>query len=206
MSAPVQNTQIVAQGLARLTGAYINQPNIRAWLMAILTEVQVLEDATFSVYSGRILANAQQLTLPATNPVFDSLGSLVGQKREGLSDAQYVTAIRLRVAVNRSTGRTTDWSRFAAILLPWSTGIFFLEQEAAVRLGAWDLTLDPNIVGSLLALAPANGVGGLFAYTTWAEGNDFEFGSVSDATAGQGKWGSVYSASTGGVFAAAVGL
>lgn len=216
MPAPVQNTLVVQQGLARLTGAYVNQPNARAWLKAILTEVQALENAVFSVISGRILANAQVLALPATNPVFDSLGALVGQPRGGMSDTLYKSAIYLRVAANRATGRVGDWSTFGAILLRTSGGPVVYYQTsaetpgwwgAAFYFGVWDMALDPLTVASVIDMGVPSGVYGCFVYSTWPDGGDFECDTVYSSTpAPGGGLSSVYSTSTGGTLVASLAL
>lgn len=122
MPTPVYNNQVVGQGLARLTGAFAQKPNVRAWLAACLQPGQDLEDATWQVLGARFLATAIRYTLPQTNSVFDTIGALVGQPRDGYSDSDYVSLIYLRIAVNRSTGKTADWSKFGTILLGQSLG------------------------------------------------------------------------------------
>lgn len=218
MPVPVQNFQVVAQGLARLTGAFVNQPNIRAWLTAILTEVQALENAAFSVYGGRILATAPQLALPAMNPVFDSLGSLIGQPRVGMNDTAYVTAIRLRAAANRATGRIGDWSNFGAILLRAGAGpvVYYATTDEtpgawgpAFYFGVWNCangSPDPMIAANCLDMGVPQGVGCTFAYSTWPDGGDFAPGSIYDATAGQGGLGDANNSATGGMLVSAVAL
>ena len=79
MPVPLQNPQVVGQGLARLTSAFITKPNVRAWLAAILRPWQDLETAAWQVYTMRLLATATQSVLPATNAVFDVIGSIVEQ-------------------------------------------------------------------------------------------------------------------------------
>ena len=131
MPVPLQNPQVVGQGLARLTSAFITKPNVRAWLAAILRPWQDLENAAWQVYTMRLLATATQYTLPATNAVLDSIGSIVGQSRDGLGDADYVSLILLRIAVNRATGRITDWSGFGGLLLRFSGGPLFYWEGGA---------------------------------------------------------------------------
>jgi hypothetical protein len=204
VAVPRYNDKIVAQGLARLTSAFITKANVRAMLAVYLKPFQDLEDATWGVLTGRFLATATVYVLPQTNTVFDSLGTLVGQPRAGMSDGNYKPLIYLRVAVNRATGRITDWATFATILLQTSGGpVNLYEGEAAVCFGVWDMTLSPPKVAFALSGAVPNGVYGLFKYTTWPDGNDFMWGSRYDATAGQGKWGSRYDAAIGGLFVAA---
>ena len=78
--------------------------------------------------------------------------------------------------------------------------------QAAIYFGLWDLTLPPNDVGAELARAPGNGIYGELVYTTWADGNDFDFSSVYAAGAGEGTFGSVYDPTVGGLQAAAISL
>lgn len=202
---PVYNNKIVAQGLARLTSAFITKPNVRAMLSVYLQPFQDLEDATFQVLASRFLSTATLYTLPATNVVFDSLGSIVGQARAALSDLQLKAMIYLRVAVNRATGRVTDWSRFAQILAPFCDDepIFYGDQ-AGIYFGTWNITLPADTVASALARAVPNGVRAHYHYTTWADGNDFEWGSRYDSTVGQGLWGSRYDSTVGGLWVAGI--
>jgi hypothetical protein len=210
MAFPSYNPNIVAQALARLTTPF-QQPNIRAWCAAIMAQAQDLENATWGVLLGRMLSQATVETLPATNPVFDSIGALVGQPRSGLSDSDYKAMIYLRVAVNRARGVVADWSGFAQILLN-RTGaggpIYYLDQEATILFGCWDMALNPSLVGQLLAQAAPNGVGGSFLYTTWTDGNDFEFDDISTGSplGGEGGYEDAIAGGVGGTLVSAVQL
>lgn len=207
MTTPSRNTQIVAQGLARLASKYVTQPNMRAMLAVYLQPAQDLEDAIWDVIEGRVLATATLYALPETNAVLDELGALVGQPRTGMSDAQYQAMIYLRIAVNRSTGRAVDWSRFAQILLRTSGGpAFYYDDQAGLVLGMWDMTLDPLVVAAALARAVPNGVYGNLSYSLWPDGADYAVGSVYDPSAGQLGLSSVYDTSVGGVAVATVAI
>lgn len=209
---PVFNNQIVAQGLARLTSAFITQPNVRAMLAVYLQPWQDLEDATWDVLNGRILATATVYALPATNAVLDALGALIGQRRGSLSDAELKALIYLRVAANRATGRVTDWARFAQILTPFCDTVpVFYGDQAGIYFGCWNLFPDnvpnpANTVAQVLARAPGNGMGAVLAYTTWPDGNDLEFTSTYGGETGEGGWGSVYTPAVGGFWVAGAQL
>jgi hypothetical protein len=207
VTVPVYNDKIVPQGLAKLTSAYITKPNVRAWLAAVLQAQQDLEDATFAVLRMRFLRTAQLFALPQTNIVFDTIGKIVGIGRGVMSDLQYQSAIFLEVAVNRSNGNTTDWSRFGAILTPFIDALIYLDCDmASFYFGLWNLQLDPNIIGSSLTRAVPNGVYGELAYTVWPDGSDFEWSSFYDSTAGELGWGSVYDTTVGGLLAASIAM
>jgi hypothetical protein len=206
MATPIQNLQVVAQGLARLTSSFITKPNIRAMLAIYLQPFQDIENALFQVLTMRFLGTATLYALPETNPVLDAIGGIIGQPRNGMSDASYQSAIYLRIAVNRSNGRTANWAQFGQILLQRAGAggpVSYYEAAAGLFFGVWDLaTLDPVAIAKILAGAVPNGVYGVFAYSTWPDGNDFEWGSVYSAAAGEGTWSSVYEPAIGGLWVA----
>ena len=229
MPTPIYNNQIVAQGLARLTSAFRTQPNVRAWLAVLLQPFQDLEDAYWGarpaeygdgILVARFLSTAQQFSVPPYNNIFDTLGALVGQPRVGLNDPQYVTAIRLRVAVNRSTGKSTDWSRIAQILLNAGAGgpVHYYDATPASQGAAFFLfvgqmsaadTPQPQVVQGIIGQACPNGVRGCFGYTIWTAGNDAIF---SDATqpgvlpTGGGGFGDAVAGKVGGLAVSCVNL
>jgi hypothetical protein len=213
---PIENDWVVPQGLARLTSSFITQPNIRAILAVYLQPAQTLELVFWDIINARVLSTAiaydpNATTGPTSNVVFDDIGALVGLTRQGLDDTDYRTLIYLEIAVNRSCGRTTDFSRFAQLLDPYADLIYYLDGDAAVYFGCWNFTLNPTIVAAQLTRAPANGVGGVFAYTLWPDGADFEWSDWYDGSDGQGAsgqypWGSVYDPAEGGLLVAAFAL
>jgi|ERR1700722_1962128 len=215
MALPLYNPRIVAQGLARLTSAYATKYNVRNWLAALLQPLQDIEDASWQVLGARFLASAPTYTLPETNTVFDSIGALVGQGRDGYDDADYKSLIYLRIAVNRATGRTTDWSKIAGILLQTATGpVGYYDANpnggqpdiapqmagsASFCLTIFGMALNPNLVAGILGYAVPNGTRGVFSYSTWPTGNDALWSSVYSPTSGQGVWGSYYQSGLGGL-------
>ena len=212
MAIPTFNQQIVGQGLSRLTSAFITKPVCRALLAVYLQPFQDLEDAIWSVLNGRFLStapvNSGLVSIPSTdNTVFDVIGGLVGVARAGLGDLAYKSLIYLEIAVNRATGRTSDWAGFFNILKPYCSGtVIYLDGQAAFYYGLWDVILDPNQIGTALIKAVGCGIGGEFVYTTWPDGNDFEWSSVYNAAVGQGAWGSAYTTAVGGLWVAEIGL
>lgn len=204
MSVPRHNGQVVGQGLARLTSAFVAQPNIRAMLTVYLTPFQQLEDVYFDILESRVLSTATCYPIsadpdaPLQNVVFDSLGTIVGLSRGGpvvrapsgalvgLTDTLYKALLYLEIAVNRSTGRMTDWSRFAQILTPWAAEISFLQgTNADFAFTVLDITLPPVTVASQLAKATPNGVGGAFVWTTWDPSLDLLLSDSYDGDHGQ---------------------
>lgn len=79
-------------------------------LTAFSTQIQELETAWFDLYVKRRLGDAEGVQL-------DILGRIVGQPRDGRSDADYERFINARVAANNSEGRIEDFNRVARAVL-----------------------------------------------------------------------------------------
>jgi hypothetical protein len=206
MAVPIRNTYVVGQALARLTSSYINQPNVRALVWSYMQPAQDLENVLFDVIQSRILKTATLYALPTTNTILDTIGTLVGVPRGGLSDSDYIVLIYLGIAVNRATGAIGNWSGFAKILQGYYSALYYLDGVASVYFGLWDLTLSPVTIGAILERALGNGIGGVFAYSVWPDGDDFSFSSVHDSSAGQAGWSSVTDPTVGGLMVACAPL
>jgi hypothetical protein len=94
-------TTHVAEGKKLLTSMFRDRKVVAGLLAAYLKQAQLLEDAIWQVIDGRTLEDAigNQLTI---------IGALVGEKRKGRSDTDYREAIRLRILINRSTGKVSE--------------------------------------------------------------------------------------------------
>jgi hypothetical protein len=212
MASPLFNGFVVQQALARLTGQF-QQPTIRALLAAYMQPLQALEASFFEILEARVLSTAVLYNPPETNSVLDDIGALVGVKRSGAggpnpqSDFDYQTLIYLQIAVNKSTGRITDFSDFGKILTPFCETIqYVLGDNADFMFCLFDVTLSAILIARQLSLAVPNGVYGLLAFSTWAEGNDFEFTWSGDTTVGEAGWGWSSDTSQGGVMVAGFAL
>lgn len=92
----------VPDALGKLTSMFREKRNVRAMLSAYVRQVQLLEAAAW------VVINARALDGSIGGIVLDALGALVGELRAGRSDADYRESIRLRILINRSTGRTPE--------------------------------------------------------------------------------------------------
>lgn len=129
-----QNTAHVATGLGRLILQFKEQPRMAAVLTAILLECQAVEDALYAVLTQR-LTNG--------NPVgaqIDVLGKIVGQPREGLSDAAYLPLINARIKANRSDSTINTLIAIVQLILGASTPILVREYAKAVEIEVDGLT------------------------------------------------------------------
>lgn len=73
------------------------KPRIRALVLALAKGVQLLEDLTFDLIVSKRLGIV-------SGRVLDQFGKLVGEQRQGLSDADYRRFIRARIRANLSEG------------------------------------------------------------------------------------------------------
>jgi hypothetical protein len=94
-------TDHVSAGLARLIGQYQDKPRIAALLSSYLRRVQELEDATNDVLVKRLIDNAADAQL-------DAIGRIVGEVRDGKSDATFRLFILARIRINLSFGHGDD--------------------------------------------------------------------------------------------------
>jgi hypothetical protein len=94
-------TDHLATGLRRLLEQYKDKLQFEALLSSYLKEVQVLENAIWEVYLGRLYPFAEGVQL-------DMLGKLIGEKRDGRTDTIYRKWIAIRVRINRSVGKELD--------------------------------------------------------------------------------------------------
>lgn len=99
----------VAAGLARLPEQF-RKTNIIALLTIFLQRYNDLETAYQALLNFRQLGTAFGVQL-------DAIGKLVGQLRNGLSDADYTRYIRARIAVNNSDGTIEDLITVARLVL-----------------------------------------------------------------------------------------
>ncbi len=86
----------VSQALNRLLQQY-RRPLIQGLITCFVQQVQVLEDALYSLNAGRQLYNGN-----AVGAQLDGIGELAGVKRNGLEDPEYLVVILGTIAENNS--------------------------------------------------------------------------------------------------------
>lgn len=108
---PEQITNHEDEALELLTGAFKEKAVIEGLVKVHARRMQALEDVIYQVMNGFLLDNAVGVQL-------DALGSIVKEPRRGRIDARYRKAIRVRIRVNRSKGRTIDMVAVVKLLDP----------------------------------------------------------------------------------------
>lgn len=184
---PEKITDHVAQAKGRLTSMFKDRRLIVVLLSAIIKQLQELENVTWQVIESRQLANSP------VGVQLDKLGKITGEPRKGRSDAAYLEAVKLRILINRSTGKVPDLLRILSVAAngnPWE----YREKYPA----NYEITFSgtPEALDALVAAsdeADPQGVGGRVYYTPGNIVDLFSFGHYDGSTVTGGK-GASYSA------------
>lgn len=97
-------------GILQLAPPFWGMPRIVSILVAVLDQIQRIEDDAWDILELRTLENADLVRLKV-------LGKLVGQPRLGFDTEDYRALIRARARANRSQGRALDLVEVSVILL-----------------------------------------------------------------------------------------
>ena|ERR1700676_2607818 len=198
---PTVDNAHATEGPALLTSRYINQANVKGIVTALMLRFQEIENAFWTLINGVQLTNHPMAGGPWS--ILDQLGAIVGLPRLGWPDSSYVGLIKIKARVNRSRGLAEDMIQIASLLS--TSPVQYLESyPAAFYIGAWNV--DPSFpAAAFLSQARSAGTLGLFAYSTWADGNDFEFDDVNNpSTTGQGTFGDSVAGVVGGLLVSGV--
>lgn len=168
------DTTVVADGI-KLPIYDLRQPLFTALLSTYLTQIQLLEDAAWSVYVGTMLP-------AAVGDALDMLGELVGQPRQGRTDEVYRLWINARVRLSTSSGTPVDILEIARAVLPATATMDLVEYFPGAFmldvLGVLDVTTAQQL-GVMLHEAKAAGVRIDFVYSASAAGETFTLGSAA---------------------------
>ena len=199
----VEITDHGADALTRLIQQYKGSPRIQALLCAFLDPVG---DAEADVYD--LLTEALDISV-AVGDQLDLIGEIVGEVRNGRTDADYRKGLRTKIRINRSHGRIEDLIE-VAILWELITADNAVEVEekppAAVVVTLHSTPLDPFGLFDRLYEAKAAGVALRLFYLPLGGAATFETsGTYATITksATQG-YSSVYATGTGGGLAGVV--
>lgn len=173
---PAPETEHEAKGLDLLIDQYRGKPVITGILKAYLQRIQRLEDDAWDVIFSKIQDNAYGVGL-------DQFGEIVGETRRGRADVDYLPAIRLKIRVNRSRGRTQDLVDVALLASVNDAGVVYRETYPA----GWELDLYdvPGIryVVELLGKTKATSTAGQVIYTPGPRAGYAVWGSIYDVAA-----------------------
>ena len=135
--------------LSRLSGQFQNSSKLRALMAAIVGPLTTLESEADALIAGRWIDTA-------TGKQLDGCGYIVGESRQGRTDATYREAIKFRVFVNVSKGTPTDLIRGLKFLTD-PTDCQYLEAYPATSiLFTNGFFVDSKIQSAMQDLAPAS--------------------------------------------------
>lgn len=157
---PLHDKAHVSEALGLLTSMFADKANITGLLAAFVKPVQDVEDAIFAYLDGIPLEEG-------AGDLLNKYGRIVGLPRDGLSDADYLQQIKIKIRVNRSRGLAEDIIQISALLSPGCT--YYEAYPAAFEVTVFDTT--SAIASALLkylAKARAAGVHGVLAFSTWS--------------------------------------
>jgi hypothetical protein len=168
----------VDRATSRLIMQFRDKPRIVAFVAAIANEVQQLENAAWDVLLLRALDN------PLTSGAqLDMIGRVVGQAREGNSDAAYIPLLRARIKTNRSDGRTETLIAITLLLLGLSTALFLREYPKAIEIEADGVAINAWVAwNEFLNHAKDAGTSLHFVFSKAPSSQTFKYGSSHSST------------------------
>jgi hypothetical protein len=175
MSEPTLVADHVDRALGNLTHEFDDAENVKAIVRAFVDEVQVAEELVLSLITERYISSAIGAQL-------DQYGALVGEPRNGLSDAQYRLFIQARIATNMSEGeievlisvlKTITGADSVKVMQAYPAS---LRAQYTVQ-GALSASLRTRIFNQLLSVTPA----GVSLVVVEAEAASFGFDDDPDA-------------------------
>jgi hypothetical protein len=178
-----QITDHVERGLGRVLEQYKNSPAYLGLIESYIRGVQRWENAIFEVIEKRNLSVGFGIIL-------DYLGKIVDRKRGGLSDADYLIALKAKILILRSRGRIDETINILQLSVP--EGYTYYVQEADVTV-LWffreRILFTVSVVLEILARTKPAGVRTLMFFLPldpddhWLWGSR-GFGTVTDASVG----------------------
>ncbi len=115
----------VTTALELLTERFKDKAVIAGLLTACANRADEAETALWALLWGWVLEfvdpDDPEVVFSAEGDQLDDLGAIVGQPREGRTDTEYVDAIKLRVRINRSQGRSEDMVQIANLISELTT-------------------------------------------------------------------------------------
>jgi hypothetical protein len=103
-----------AAAVKRLPKQWRDSPVINSLLEILVAPAQDLEDTLWTLAYERTLEKAVELAL---DDVIDLIGKLVGEPRDGKTNADYARFINARIAARRSHGLIKDVIKVARLVL-----------------------------------------------------------------------------------------
>ncbi len=153
-----------------LAAPFWGKPRVVSILVAVLDQVQRIEDDAWDILTLRTLENADLVRLKV-------LGKLVGQPRFGFALEAYRDLVRARARANRSQGLALDLVEVLAILVGEANFSITEGGNATLYISALTPLTDSDVakIGLILPDTRAAGVGVQFLWGEPADADDLFF-------------------------------
>lgn len=169
----------VNEGVALLLEQFTSSDNLQLLVAVLMGQVQDAEGVAWQLLTERCIDYA-------AGDQLDGLGAIVGETRDGRADEVYRTAVRVRVAVNRSNGRAEDLLNILSLAFGASVDTWLREYPpAAIVIDIRNPAVTPNTPGSLIRFlrdAKAGGVRLDLGYTEVAHAETLVWGDYEGQT------------------------
>lgn len=178
---PSYKSDHAEDSLTFLTEVFKTKPVIEGILKSAVASIQTAENMIWDIINSRNLNTA-------TGAQLDLLGELVGEPRKGRTeDEEYREAIRLRVRINRSQGRTSDILDIAKLALG-DSGFTYSEPATATFVIKYYEAEQAKVLSLINAINDARpaGVYGQLWYTTDEEAHVFKYAHTDGIILGKG--------------------
>ena len=181
---PAKVTTHEADAVARLVYQYVNKPNMEALAGIIGARAQTLEDATWELVTKRTIAAGTGMQL-------DDLGAILGEPRQGRTDADYRIYLSARILLNKCSGTPDQiivlfetvlaaMGAQTVVLQEWATATVIMVVSGIITSAqATELAL-------LLKRARGGGINGQVEWAPQAPATTFTFGPEAVASDGVG--------------------
>jgi hypothetical protein len=162
-----QKIDHVATAIDRLPLQFKGKPNIEALLRILVEPAQELEDVFWTLVYERTLEKAVELGLDS---VIDLIGKLVGEPRQGRTNADYARFIQARIATRRSNGLTEELITITRLVINDPTARVFVQwtPPAAVIIRIEDAPLADDVAAILIEFLKAAVSAGIRVLLEWS--------------------------------------
>lgn len=153
-----------AEAIDRLPQFLKDKPNLAAWLEVLCGPIQRIEDALIQLLTERAVDTA-------IGDQLDDLGTIVGQRRDGLADDDFRRYIRARIAANRACGLTDELLRIVRLIVDDSGATIRLTPSypAAVVIRVSMIPVDVELASTLVSFLRDAASAGVRLVLEWSE-------------------------------------
>jgi hypothetical protein len=182
MSELVKIDNHAEQARELFTAQFREQINIERIANALAKQIQDLEDANWQLHTERKLSTAVGAQL-------DILGDLVGQARDGATDAAFRVAIAARLKLNLCSGTVDELNTILSLILSpdvvWSLTEL---PKAALRFEFFNIATEAEIaqITRIIRSARAAGVRTVVTHSFDSKAETFSFSGGLDSPQGFG--------------------